>query len=68
VRTIAFLGRHRERPFFLPVTFIEPHPPVAGPLDGVFRPEEVTLSATWDGEPEPSMPLRSRLRRRGGSG
>lgn len=63
-QAINFLEQNRERPFFLLVTFIEPHPPMTGPLDDLFNPEEMTLPATWDQEPEPAMPLRYRLRRR----
>jgi arylsulfatase A-like enzyme len=62
-RAIEFLERFRERPFFLLVTFIEPHPPVTGPFDGLFAPEAMSLPDTWDREPDPTMPLRYRLRR-----
>jgi choline-sulfatase len=63
-RAIDFVERYRAEPFFLLVTFIEPHPPVTGPFDHLFRLEEMTLPDTWPRTPDPTMPLRYRLRRR----
>ncbi|NWG12230.1 MAG: sulfatase-like hydrolase/transferase [Acidobacteria bacterium] len=58
-----FLRRHRGEPFVLHVNFLEPHPPYYGPLNGLYRAEEMELPpnhADLSGEDEP---LRHRLLR-----
>jgi arylsulfatase A-like enzyme len=47
------------------VNFLEPHMPFFGPWDGVYPAEEMELPATWYAEPNPGMPLRHQIRRRG---
>jgi arylsulfatase A-like enzyme len=60
---LRFLEAYRERPFFLSVNFLEPHPPYFGPWDGLFREEDMTLPKSWYAEMEHSVPLRFRMRR-----
>ena len=38
-----FLRRHRNEPFVLYVSFLEPHPPFFGPLNDEHKPEEIEL-------------------------
>ncbi|MAG37606.1 MAG: hypothetical protein CL878_15335 [Dehalococcoidia bacterium] len=57
---IRFLETHRDEPFFLSVNFLEPHSPFDGPLNGYYRPEDMTLPDTWYTEMEESVPLRFR--------
>jgi arylsulfatase A-like enzyme len=61
---IRFLETYRDRPFFLMCNFQEPHPPRTGPYDDLYRPEAVALPESWSHEPEPTVPLRYRVRRR----
>ena len=43
-------GLDRERPFLINVNFLEPHPPIFGPLNGLYDPDDLTLPETF-GEP-----------------
>ena len=60
---IRFLETYKERPFLLMCNFLEPHPPVNGPFDGLYDPDSMVLPESWYHEPEPTVPLRYRLRR-----
>ena len=60
---IRFLEANRDRPFFLSCNFLEPHHPYFGPFHGRYRPEDISLPDSWYGAPEPTVPLRFRLRR-----
>jgi len=58
-----FLDTFGGQPFFLMCNFLEPHPPVTGPLDDLYRPGEMTLPESWYREMEPTVPARFRQRR-----
>ena len=60
---LRFLNTFGDRPFLLMCNFLEPHPPVNGPFDGMYRPEDMTLPPSWYREMEPTVPLRIRRRR-----
>ncbi|MGH2351449.1 MAG: sulfatase-like hydrolase/transferase, partial [Chloroflexota bacterium] len=60
---IRFLETYRDRPFFLSCNFLEPHHPYAGPYNDRYRPQDMQLPESWYREPEPTVPLRFRLRR-----
>lgn len=60
---VKFLDIYRDQPFLLMCNFLEPHPPVTGPFDGMYRSEDMTLPASWYREMEPSVPQRYRRRR-----
>ena len=42
-RAIDFIRTHRERPWALYVNFLEPHPPITGPRDGMYDPAGVDV-------------------------
>ena len=59
----AFLGKRSKggRPFFLSVNFLEPHPPVFGPLNGLHDPADVPIGPAfgrprWTDETCPGRP------------
>lgn len=49
----AFLGKRSKggRPFFLSVNFLEPHPPVFGPLNGLHDPADVPIGPAFGKPP-----------------
>lgn len=57
-----FLRRHRTEPFMLYVNFLEPHMPFSGPLNGLHKPEEVTLPSNFDDPVEENEPETYRKR------
>jgi arylsulfatase A-like enzyme len=61
-RTIDFMRRHRDEPFMLYVNFLEPHMPFTGPLDDLYKPEEVELPANFDDPLEENEPEAYRVR------
>ena len=58
-----FLRTHRDSPFALVINFLEPHMPFFGPLDDMHEPAQVVLPASFDVEPDETMPLRYRVKR-----
>ncbi|MBI5768937.1 MAG: sulfatase-like hydrolase/transferase [Verrucomicrobia bacterium] len=42
-KAIDFLRRHKASPFILYVSFLEPHMPYTGPLNGLYDPRDVDL-------------------------
>jgi arylsulfatase A-like enzyme len=60
-----YLERNKENPFILYVNFLEPHMPFTGPLDNMYRPEEVDLPGNYRDPLDESEPLRFRLKREG---
>jgi len=60
-----FLRRRRTEPFMLYVNFLEPHMPFSGPLNDLYRPEDVTLPANFDDPIEENEPeaYRARVRK-----
>ena len=57
---VRFLETHRA-PFLLFASLYEPHGPYAGPLDGLYNPEEIPVSPAFLREPK-DAPLIVRLR------
>jgi len=47
----AFFRGAGAEPFFLVMSFLEPHPPYFGPFDGMYTGEEVGLPANYDVDP-----------------
>lgn len=59
----AFLRNHRDEPFVLFVSFVEPHSPYNGPLNNEHSIEEIDLDPTAPGPATDDIPLRYRLMR-----
>ena len=47
-RAIDFLKRNRKNPFLLTLNFLEPHPPIMGPMDDVHDLQSVDLPPNFD--------------------
>jgi arylsulfatase A-like enzyme len=47
-----FINEHKDDPFILYVSFLEPHPPWTGPYDGLHDPSEIPLEPTFLKKPE----------------
>jgi arylsulfatase len=60
---VRFLETYRDRPFLLMCNFLEPHPPVTGPRDGAYAPEDMVLPPSWYRDLEGTVPLRYRQQR-----
>lgn len=60
-----YLEQNKENPFILYVNFLEPHMPFTGPLDNMYRPEDVDLPGSYADPLDESEPLRFRLKREG---
>jgi len=48
----GFIKEHKDDPFILYVSFLEPHPPWTGPYDGLHDPSEIPLEPTFLKKPE----------------
>lgn len=57
-----FIARHKEEPFILFVSFLEPHMPYHGPLDAEHSPEEIDFEPSVAHAFGADLPLRYRLR------
>ncbi len=57
-----FLENHRDDPFVLVVSFLEPHEPYNGPLNNEHRLEDIELEASVTQTFGADIPLRYRLR------
>jgi len=55
-----FIRDHREQPFVLVVSFLEPHPPYTGPRDDQYAPADVALPPTVEHDGFDDQPLRVR--------
>jgi arylsulfatase A-like enzyme len=62
IRFLQGQGGRGDAPFLLFVNFLEPHPPYTGPLDGLYKPEDVSLPPSWYQEMERTVPARYRVR------
>jgi arylsulfatase A-like enzyme len=58
--TSRFLETHGDQPFLLSVSFREPHAPFTSPLDGFYRPDDMTLPESWYRRMEATVPRRYR--------
>ena len=58
-----FLRRHRNEPFVLYVSFLEPHMPFFGPLDAEHDPAKVDLPVNFADPLEANEPMRYRINR-----
>ena len=61
-KACEFLDRHKSDPFVLFVAFLEPHPPVNGPLNNEYQLDQIDLDPSSDHNFGDDMPLRYRLR------
>lgn len=59
-----FLKRHRESPFVLYVSYLEPHSPFNGPFDELHNTDSLALSPACDCRLTDDDPVRYRLRAR----
>jgi len=56
-RSSEFLKSYdRAQPFFMTVSFLEPHPPNFGPLNNLYDPDEVPVGPAFAVEPESGAP------------
>ncbi len=60
-RAAKFIEEHRQRPFVLYVSCIEPHPPYVGPLQEMYDPRDLPLGPTFLKKPA-GVSLLSRLK------
>ena len=51
-----------ERPFLISVNFLEPHPPLFGPLNNRYEPEALSLPETFGEPPTPDIQWKARMR------
>jgi arylsulfatase A-like enzyme len=70
---IAFLKQHRNDPFVLYVSFLEPHMPFFGPLNDMYNPDEMELPPNFDDPLEDEEPAvyrntRNKYLKEGGYG
>lgn len=56
-----YIRAHRDEPFALYVSMLEPHMPFYGPRDDQYAPEDVPLPPNFDAVPQEGDPLRERL-------
>ena len=61
-KVIAFLEQNKNNPFILYVNFLEPHMPFWGPLNDMYKPEEVTLPENFNDPLEENEPLKYKLK------
>lgn len=61
-KTCEFLQRHRDQPFVLFVSLLEPHPPYNGPFNEEHPIESISLDESSADQMGAEMPLRYRLR------
>jgi arylsulfatase A-like enzyme len=55
-----FIHEHRDEPFILFVSFLEPHPPYSGPRDEQYNSDDVSLPRNFDHAEFDDQPLRVR--------
>src|SRR5205807_2330257 len=57
-RSVGFIRRHRDRPFFLWASFIDPHPPLCPPAPycDMYDPREMPLPVRRSGEIDDKPP------------
>ncbi len=60
-RAAKFIEEHRDRPFVLYVSCIEPHPPYVGPLQEKYDPSDLPLGPTFLKKPQ-GVSLLNRLK------
>jgi len=62
-KACEFLEQNRNNPFILYINFLEPHMPFWGPLNGMYKPEEVILPESFDDPLEENEPLSYKLKK-----
>ena len=60
-RAAAFIREHRDRPFALCVSYLEPHPPHTGPLDDLYDPWSLPMGPGFMRKPPANAPLINRI-------
>ena len=61
LRATEFIRRYAREPFALQLSFYEPHDPLSGPLDDLYRPEDVVLPASFARPPGADQPRKALL-------
>jgi arylsulfatase A-like enzyme len=51
-RAADFIQRHKERPFVLYVSFLEPHPPFTGPFNHLYDPSTLPVDPSFMKKPD----------------
>jgi arylsulfatase A-like enzyme len=54
--------RESDSPFFLNVNFLEPHPPLFGPLNNRYDPDDLELSESFNNPPGEDIQYKARMR------
>ncbi len=62
-RAVDFLQRHRDEPFILQVSYLEPHTPYQSPLHDLYADDDIPLCKSYyKDSPDDDIPWRIRLR------
>jgi arylsulfatase A-like enzyme len=61
MRAAEYIHEHRDQPFALCVSYLEPHPPHTGPLNDLYAPWSLPTGPAFMGKPDASVPLVVRL-------
>lgn len=62
-RALEFLQQHKDRPFLLYLSFLEPHSPNNGPFNNLHDPSSVVLDSTYSMKTGRDLPLRYHMKR-----
>ena len=62
-KACEFLVQNKNDPFILYVNFLEPHMPFSGPLNEMYKSEEVKIPESFNDPLEENEPLRYKLKR-----
>jgi arylsulfatase len=60
-RAVQFLDRVGDRPFFLVVSYLEPHPPHTGPFNDYYDPSSLPVGPNFRRKPAANTPLLNRV-------
>lgn len=62
-KACEFLEKNKHNPFILYVNFLEPHMPFSGPLNDMYKPEEITLPESFTDSLGKNEPIRYKLKK-----
>ncbi|MFI3206244.1 MAG: sulfatase-like hydrolase/transferase [Clostridia bacterium] len=57
-KTIDYITEHKDENFVAFVNFLDPHPPITGPLNDMYDPEKIELPSLFSEFPDKNSPLR----------
>jgi arylsulfatase A-like enzyme len=62
-QAIRFMEAHREEPWVIYVSFLDPHPPFSGPYDKLYDPAKMPVSPTFSTPLDPTVIPETKTRR-----